>query len=361
VQDDPVNAYLSVTRYSSGGGANINNNGYNGSTGNFTGDTDDYAVLTRVPASGAVTSYYRTLPDGTKEVFGKFDGATTFPRRVFLTQLIDPQGNTTTLSYDSTLRVTSVTDAMGRSTTFTYGLTGYPLLITQVTDAFGRTSQLTYDTSQRLSTITDPIGITSSFTYSATEPTFITQLTTPYGTSNFNDTPNPNDTVESNTRSLTMTDPLGYTDFLYYYPNPSIVPANTPTGTIPSMQMTDNGYLEYRNTFFWGKHAAALGVTMTAGQVTAEDFTKAGIFHWCHEGTNIALTGRVLCSTKAPLENRVWFNWTSQASPALSGIINRPQLEGRVLDDGSSQFYEYTYIGYENRYYAYDPMGRMAV
>ena len=93
--------------------------------------------------------------------------------------------------------MTSVVDAMGRSTTFTYGLTSYPLLITKITDPFGRTSQLTYDTSQRLSSITDPVGITSSFTYSATETTFVSQLTTPYGTSNFNDTPNPNDTVET--------------------------------------------------------------------------------------------------------------------------------------------------------------------
>ena len=103
---------------------------------------------------------------------------------------------------------------------------GSPLLITQITDPFGRAAQLTYDSSGRLSSITDPVGITSSFTYSGTEPTFVTQLTTPYGTSTFSDTPNPNDTPETNTRSLTLTDPLGYTHYLYYYQNPAVTPAS---------------------------------------------------------------------------------------------------------------------------------------
>jgi RHS repeat-associated protein len=355
VQDDPSNAGVNVMRYSSGGGGVIPT-GYRG--GPFNPEIYDNALMYRVPASGSVTSYTRSLPDGTQEVYGEFDGATTYPRRVFLTKLTDPQGNSLTLSYDSSLRVTSFTDAMGRSTTFTYGLTGYPLLITQITDPFGRTSQLTYDTSQRLSTITDPIGITSSFTYSTADPSFITQLTTPYGTSNFNDTPNPNDTVETATRSLTMTDPLGYTEFLYFYQNPSITPASAPTGTIPSGMATDNGNLQWRNTYHWGKHAAALGVTMTAGQVTAEDFTKATIFHWCHDATNSTYSSGVPCSIQAPLENRVWFNYPNQSSAAASGSINRPQLVGRVLDDASSQFYEYTYNSSGNRYIYYDPIGR---
>jgi len=53
---------------------------------------------------------------------------------MFLTSVTDPQGNTTTLNYDSQFRLTSIVDAMGRSTTFTYGLSGYPLLITKITD-----------------------------------------------------------------------------------------------------------------------------------------------------------------------------------------------------------------------------------
>lgn len=360
VQDDPNNAYMSVTRYSSGGGANIYDGGYNGSTGQFAADIYDGASMTRVPASGSVTSYNRVLPDGTKEVYGQFDGATSYPRRIFLTQLTDPQGNSITINYDSSLRVTSVVDAMGRSTTFTYGLTAYPLLITQVTDPFGRTTQLTYDTSQRLSTITDPIGITSSFTYSATETTFITQLTTPYGTSNFNDIPNPNDTPEPgyNTRSLTMTDPLGYTDFLYFYQNPSITPSTVPSAQIPSGFGTDNGLLQWRNTYYWDKHAAALGVTMTSGQVTAEDFTKATIYHWYHDVYATSNTARVYGSIARPLEYRYWFNYPGQGYSYASGTLNRPGNIGHVLDGGVAQTYQYTYNALGNRYISVDPLNR---
>jgi len=357
VQDDPAHPGTTVTRYASGGGGYTYNAGYSTTTGAFTADTDDNSQLFRVPATGTATSYYRQMPDGGRQVYALFDGATTFPRHVFLTGVVDPAGNTTTINYDATFRVTSVTDAMGRATTFTYGLAGFPLLITKVTDPFSRSSQLNYDTSQRLSSITDPIGITSSFTYSATEPTFITTLTTPYGASTFNDTPNPNDTVEVNTRSLTLTDPLGFTDFLYYYQNPSITPPNAPPGTIPAGMTTDDGLLEYRNTYVWSKHAFALGVTMTGGQVTAEDFSKAKILHWLHTPYFTNANGRVLGSIKNPLENRVYFNYPNQGGSNLSGSLDQPSAIGRVLDNATSQISTYTYNPLGNPVFVRPPEG----
>jgi YD repeat-containing protein len=59
------------------------------------------------------------MPDGGKEVYGQSDGATVFPRHLLLSQVVDAQGNTTTLNYDTQHRLTSVVDAMGRSTTRT--------------------------------------------------------------------------------------------------------------------------------------------------------------------------------------------------------------------------------------------------
>ena len=58
---------------------------------------DSFKQLTR-PTGGL--PYIVTNPDGSKEVYGQSDGSTSAPRRVFLTQLIDPQGNATTLTYD---------------------------------------------------------------------------------------------------------------------------------------------------------------------------------------------------------------------------------------------------------------------
>ncbi len=301
--------------------------------------------LVRIPVAGTSTSYERHLPDGSKEVFTKFDGATSGLRNDFITQRTDPQGNTLTFNYDSTLRITSVVDAMGRSTTFTYGLTLYPLLITQITDPFGRYAQFTYDTSGRLSTVTDALGITSTFTYSTTEPTFITTLTTPYGTSTFSDAVDPNDTVESNTRSLTLTDPLGYTDYLYYYPNYTIIPAYDPASTLPTGMSPGvyNGLQQYRNMFYWDKHAFALGCTMTSGVVTAHDYTKAFLTHWIHDTNTGTNTGDVPESVKPPLENRIWFNYPGQGTTYAGGTLNKQTSVARVLDNGTTQISKATY------------------
>lgn len=355
VQDDPVHPMLTVTRPASGGGGVLYNRGYNGTTGVFVADPADNSVLARIPATGAATSYSRAMPDGGKEVYSTFDGATTFPRRVFLTQIMDPAGNTTTIHYDTSFRVTSVTDAMGRNTTYTYGLALYPLLVTQVTDPFGRSTQFTYDASARLSTITDPVGITSTVTYSTTEPTFVTSLTTPYGTSTYNDTPNPNDPPAASyaTRSLTKTDPLGYTEYLYAYPSSSIVPASAPAAEVPSVGATDNGLLQWRNTYYWDQHQFVAGVTTSGGVVQSQDYTKATILHWAHDAGNMNLQSGIIMSYRKPLEYRVWLSQTG----GNSGTLQLPFSVSRVMDGGVTQNTRYTYNAAGNPLVVYPPEG----
>jgi RHS repeat-associated protein len=338
-----------LTYIPGGGGGNTYPVTYDGYTGSYTNEPWTGAIMNRIPIGGGTPSFKRALDDGGVENFTLSNGAATAPALSFITTALDKAGNTSTYHYDGSFRLTSVVDAMGRSTTFTYGLSGYPLLITKIADPFGRAAQLNYDTSGRLSSITDAIGITSSFTYSTTETTFITQLTTPYGSSTYSDTVDPNDTVETNTRSLTMTDPLGYTDYLYFYENPAIVPNSDPTASVPTGMPTAlyNGYLSWRNTFTWDKHAFALGVTMTGGVVTAHDYTKASITHWMHNGyvVNQVETGSMPESVKPPLENRTWFNYPNQYGnySFYTGTLNKPTGIGRVLDDGTSQVSKATY------------------
>ena len=57
------------------------------------------AVMTIVSTNPI--EYERELPDGSVEVFAESDGAATAPRKVFLTELKDPQGNALTFTYDS--------------------------------------------------------------------------------------------------------------------------------------------------------------------------------------------------------------------------------------------------------------------
>ncbi|MFX8672405.1 RHS repeat domain-containing protein, partial [Acinetobacter baumannii] len=82
-----------------------------------------------------------------------------------------------------------------------------PLLITRVTDPFGRYATLAYDGSGRLTGITDVLGITSTIVYDTTDPSFVSTMTTPYGTSSFAG----GSDYASNSRWLELTDPLGGT------------------------------------------------------------------------------------------------------------------------------------------------------
>src|SRR5205814_8088081 len=132
-------------------------------------------------------AYEKRFPDGSKQIFTLSDGATSYPRKIFMTQSVDPVGNAVTIGYDSSFRITAITDALGQVTTVSYELSGDPLKITKVTEPFstGRLATFAYNANGQLTTITDEIGIQSVFTYTTDGTNFITSLQTPYGTSNF--------------------------------------------------------------------------------------------------------------------------------------------------------------------------------
>jgi RHS repeat-associated protein len=356
IEDDPNNPGNAVTRISSGGGGydyslvQDTNTVYDSTTGAFVPETYDNSQLFRSPPTGPATSYTRYMPDSSKEVYTLSNGATSAPRLMFLTQLVDSAGNTTTLTYDNSFRLAHATDAMGRNTIFSYGLTANPLLITKITDPFGRSSKLTYDSSGRLSSITDPIGITSSFTYgSATETNFITQLTTPYGTSKFSDTLNPNDPQPYFARSLAMTDPLGNVDFLYFYQDDAVTGTPYEEAVVPAGMSDDNGILQWRNTYYWGRHAAANGgvTTDVNGNPTAETWANPTIYHWLHFCCSLTYASNQLGSIKKPLEQyRQWLNYPGMATSGyyyFSGTLIKSTAIGRVLDDGTTQLTGATY------------------
>jgi len=379
IQDNPNTPGSSVTRIVAGGGGYdysvlmaLGDASYNSTSGGFTPEAYDNSQLFRIPATGQATSYERHFPDGSKETYALSNGATAFPRIMFLTSVADPAGNTTTLNYDKTFRLKSVTDAVGRNMKYTYGLPSAPFLITKMADPFGRNAQLTYDTSGRLASITDPVGITSSFMYSsATEPDFITQLTTPYGASIFSDIPNPNDPIIPLNpplvdRSLAMTDPLGNVELVYVYQNQSVTGTGSEAAT-PAGMNNDNPYLQWRNTYYWDKHAAANGgVTTDAnGNPIAEKWLISPgdnypvIYHWFHQCCTIDYISNQIGSVKKPLEKyREWTNYPNQPTVYYSGSLIRPTFIGRVLDDGTTQLAKASYNSLGLPLTGVDPIGR---
>jgi RHS repeat-associated protein len=369
VQDDPRNPGSSVTLTTGGGGYEIYA-GYNGSTGAFTPQEEDGDVLTRVTTAQG-TEYTRVFPDGTKEIYAASNGATSYPRQIFITQIIDQQGNTQSFSYDSSNRLISVTDAIGQVTTLQYNNAAFPLQVTGVTDPFGRTATIGYDSSGRLDSLTDAMGMTSTFTYSAayTLPsTFIATMTTPYGTTSFNGS-------FSNATSywVTATDPLGNSErdeFEQGLAYPQFSEANP-----PNMGATNlfNEYLNGRCTYYWDKATYAKITdksTLATGNYNVNDYEKSVVYHWQHQEAygGGGITSSVLESVLFPLErsqtntavtSRIWYSHPGDdGSTGFTGSYDQPNQIARTLPDGSTELTDINYNNQDNVSSTVDPMGR---
>jgi YD repeat-containing protein len=311
-------------------------------TGTYAYQQLDQTRLIRTSAN----SYGMISRDGSRKVFSHSDGSSGSLRKLFLTQLIDPSGNVVSLTYDATLRVSTITDAIGQVTTLSYGHLTDQFKITKVTDPFGRFATFDYDTSGRLIKITDVIGITSQFTYDAGD--FITTLTTPYGVTSFSKSEN------GTTRSLETIYPDGDRDRVEFNQSTNLgVPEPDPERSVPDGVVTANLYIHYRNTYYGSKIAYAAAYP---------DYTKAKLYHWVHGRAHIPdlnVAAGILESVKEPLEGRVWFDYAGQGANAIiCGSTNKPAHVGRVLDDGSTQLYTYEYNGFGNITKQVDPVGR---
>lgn len=337
IQDNPTSPGSQVLRYVAGGGGRPYS-GYNTTTHAFASESDNGAVL--VQTSANPITYELRYANGSKDVFAESDGSTAYPRRVLLTQIIDPQGNTLTLTYDSQRRLTAVTDAIGQVTRFEYAAQDAPLLVTAITDPYGRSAKLTYDASGRLASITDVAGMTSSFTYDG--GTFVTSMTTPYGTTTFAHTEGANNNASE--LSIQATDPDGNTERTEYLHTAPGIPFSE--SQVPSGMATFNAYINYRDSYYWDKKTFAEACTISNGKTTC-DYTKARIKHFLHLAPSYTATARVLESVKYPLENRIWYDYPNQGGFAAgTGSFDQPTHIGRVLDDGSTQLTTLAYNAY---------------
>lgn len=360
IQDDPNSLGSNVSRYREGGGAWLYS-GYNSTSGAFTPEDEDDSVL--VLASRNPVTYRRYLKDGTVDVYAQSDGATSYPRHVFLTAITDPQGNTLTLNYGNVggqVVLQSLTDATGRATTFAYGSSTSPLLVTAITDPFGRSATLNYDSSGRLISITDVAGLTSTFTYDSSS--LVNSLTTPYGTTSFLYG------GSGNQRFVEVADPLGHHEREETL-QPAPVPFSDPSTTVPQGILAPfNQYQNYRDSFHWDKHQYVVAGCNTNGSGGC-NYAMARDTHFAHYFFNGGVqnsTGHFIESIKYPFENRIWYDYEGQEVPGCNGLgtacdgsYNQPIGVGRVLDDGTTQLTQYGYNAVGNRTQFIDPAGRI--
>jgi RHS repeat-associated protein len=353
ILDDPTTPSATVTMYYTGGGAE-KYSGFTTSTapaGEFARSPRRQDILKRIDAD----TYEREMTSGAKYIYGQPNGVTTAGRKVFLTQIIDTQGNTLTFDYDGQYRIATIEDATGLETTLSYGHTD-PLLITKVTDPFSRESNFEYYPDGKLKKITDAVGITSEFTYGTNDK--ISSLITPYGTTTFSYV----EVGGTLTRYIEATDPMGGKERVEYRESATGIDKVGPTNQVPS---TGNSYyndwLNARNTFYWDKktmyHFGA-------------DYQKAKIYHWTHmrnpvDGGLLFKSSGVLESTKAPFENRVWYVYPGQTgfsySLAVEGTSENRIKTARVLDDGTTQVTEQEYNDQGQVTKEIDPLGRTKI
>jgi RHS repeat-associated protein len=316
--------------------------------------------MTRLPDG----SWVRNAPNGSKMVF-KIASGVTVPGKFyfsggsmdvshtgfFLFQKVDPAGSAATFGYDyptvnsaAAARLLSITDAAGLVTTFGYTLAGDPLKITSVTDPYGRVAQLAY-VNGRLVSITDTIGLVSQFGYQGNSD-FISSLTTPYGTSVFAYG------EEGNGRWLELTDPQGdkeRVEYPPYFTNATFPNAHPgfPNSAAPA-GMTISGYT-HTVTYYWDKKA------MREAPRKPE---SAKQYSWLVSGYSANTASGTLGAEKRAFENPVYFNYQNQPNGTTEGDFQQPLRVGRVLDDGSSQVYQYAYnpLGHISK--VTDPLGR---
>lgn len=380
IEDDSTTPEADVRHYVRGGGWRT----YKGNlTGHVYGrDGQTNSEVTRV--SDSPIKYERLLSDGSKEIYES--AVTGTPRRVFLTTIVDPFGNTITLNYSAPGKLEYVEDPLGQKTYFYYDNGGYQ--VTRIRDPFTREATLGYDGQDRLSDITDPESIETSFGFHNSTSDLITSLVTPYGTTSFTHCDSVIDPTNCPVlkRRIVVTSPNSErTQIEYTHLTPGVIPA-TATGLNappPEMDVARNALLSYRNTFVWG-HKAMAGVTPPN-----TDYDDAHIIHWLHRNDVLVpvspadtfpnLTAGIKESEKRPGENRVWYQYPTQkrnvhpdivggatsddfpphvSDGAYTGTGEQPIRIGRYRPDGTSSqifWYRYNKFGKVTRYV--DPVG----
>lgn len=127
---------------------------YNSATQTYTvvSPPDQRASISYISGTG---QYLLTLKTGETRLFNAGGS---------LVSLTDRNGNTTTLTYDTSYRLTQVKDAANRTVTFNYANSSFPNLVTTAQDSTGTIATYTY-LSGLLSNVTYPDGSQFNFAY----------------------------------------------------------------------------------------------------------------------------------------------------------------------------------------------------
>jgi hypothetical protein len=204
-----------------------------GSTTYYT--TNDY--LTDTTLTGNITNGFTlSYPDGSKDIYNEIvTNSSGYFLEALLSQHFDAQSNKTTLNYYSyspsvpVARLQNVVDGDGRTNLIYYNTTNpYSTnLISEVVDPFGRTALFSYNTNGDLTNIIDV-----AMNYDTND--WVTNMTTPYGTTSFTITDSGTTNVAPNGRSVLVTRPDGSHEYYLYEDNAPGITNSFPTNQVPN-------------------------------------------------------------------------------------------------------------------------------
>ena len=178
--------------------------GYGGGVGSWSLSAPQNVSATLTTPNIATPYWAVTFQNGEQRRFDSTSG--------MLTSIIDRNGNTTTLTYDGSNRLVTVTDPASRHLYFGYGSPSSYLVTSVTSDVVGISLSYAYDGQNRLQQITNPDSTTISFGYDAQSR--IISVT------DMNGKVLESHTYDSNGRGLTSSRALRVEAVTFSYPNP---------------------------------------------------------------------------------------------------------------------------------------------
>jgi YD repeat-containing protein len=274
-----------------------------------------------------------------------------------LTFVVDPDGRTNVLSYNtSTSLLLAVTNAYGQSAHFKYDSHNN---LTNIVDAQGLSSSIAWDTNNYPTSLTTPYGTT---TFSIFANSVV--ATTNDAEGNFGG----DDLID---RAVQVTDPVG-ANYLYMYRydcssaspvnmsptfSSSDVPTGTPLGTLDSGAGSSTNTLAgvcYRNSFYWGPRQFAGLSTSVYSSLDANDYLRGRMQHWLEDTNQLYLTG-YLSVKREPSQDgsteglKTFYDYQGKLSGYnfCAGSYSIPSVQAWRLPSGEThyEYFKFDYFG----------------
>lgn len=320
-------------------------------------------------------------PDGTISVYGCVQQSgfvaideSTATGHALLTQIIDPKGRTNRYFYETniaTVRLKSMVDYDGKTNSLYYYTNSNRLWYVQ--SPYGAAATLDYDSSNRVSNVTDSVGLKSVFTYNADGA--MATMKTPYGTNSFAYYEAGNTNTNNNAgghelvnRALRVTDANGGKHlYVFKYDSPGLVPTNFPSSQVPQsgdvslpigtldLGSSDNSNVAaygFRNSFYWNPKTDSGTAINSLNTLNSADYAKARWRHWLIENDPVVVTTSSALSFErdgAPSSGVtgavLWFDYYDKPGGAREkvGTNHRPGLAAVRLENGETAFQQFEY------------------